>query len=138
MDRAVRTRAEKRTNKGGWHSTAEKKEVMLGGLRKAYALGGIIHHSEEALNEAKSYIYLGAGSIGPAGLCDESEQARKTHGDRVIGVGLAVLGLEESVGNKPVRAAPPPKSWAFRRKLRKEQAVEAQRTDRFDWRYSSR
>ncbi len=135
MDRAVRTLSEKRQNKGGWHSTNEKKEIMLGGLRKAYALGGIVHHSVEALSEAKTYIYLGAGGIGPAGLVEESVDARKTHGDRVIGTGLAVLAMEEAGGGRRTGITAPPRTLEFRRQIRKEQARDAKRTDRFDWRH---
>ncbi len=138
MDRAVRTRGEKRTNKGGWHSTIEKKEVMLGGLRKAYALGGIVHHSVEAMTEAKSYIYLASGGIGPAGLTDESENARKAHGDRVISCGLAVMGLDEVSGRKSKAVRLPVRSAAYRKRLRREQTrTAARQTDRFDWRHAS-
>ncbi len=138
FDRATRTLAEKRSNRGGWHSTNEKKELMLGGLRKAYALGGIIHHSEEALGEATTYIYLTGGGIGPAGLMEESENARKTHGDRVISVGLCVIGVEDSTGGrrKTVAITAPSRSPAFRRQLRlRQKSIDRRMAGHtFDWR----
>ena len=138
FDRATRTLAEKRTNRGGWHSTNEKKELMLGGLRKAYALGGIMHHSEEAIGEATTYIYLDGGGIGPAGLMEESANARKTHGDRVISVGLAVMGVEEAGGGRRPQVAitAPSRSPAFRRQLRLRQKNADRRMAgrTFDWR----
>jgi hypothetical protein len=136
FDRQVRTHAEKRTNKGGWHSTNEKKEIMLGMLRRAYSHGGIIHHSQEAIDEAKTYIYMEGGSLGPAGLMEESANARKTHGDRVISAGLCVLGIDDTYQGKPVKAGPPWRSVLWRKNQRKREQRKARKdaTLTFDWR----
>jgi hypothetical protein len=139
-DREARTIEERRTRKYGWHSTNEKKEVMLGILRRLYAHGGIIHHSEEALNEALSYIYLGeGGGIGPTFLLEESASARKTHGDRVVATGLAAYALEEVPTGKRRPVDPPARSAAARRKMRMRQRKRNQknRNMKFDWRYAN-
>lgn len=139
LDREARTVAEKRTRKYGWHNTAEKKETMLGHLRRAYAHGGIIHHSEEALGEALKYIYFDGGGVGPAGLIEESPQARKTHGDRVIGTGLCVLAAEEVPSGKRTPQTAPPRSAAFRREQRRRNMKKAKqhRIFTFDYRFGS-
>lgn len=138
-DKATRTLAEKRSNRGGWHSTNEKKEVMLGGLRRAYACGGFINHSQESIDEAKTYIYMEGGSLGPATLMEESVNARKTHGDRVIGDGLAVLGLEDNAPRKPKAMEAPSRSPAYRRKMRMRELRKQRRDEAmtYDWRQSN-
>ena len=134
MDRGTRTLAEKRSNRGGWHSTAEKKEMMLGMLRRAYSMGGIIHHSIEALEEAKTYIYLESGTLGPAVLMNESANARKTHGDRVISAGLCVLGLGEVATFRPKTKASPMWSPAWRRRQRLKELAAKKGSMTYDWR----
>ncbi len=137
-DRQQRTLEEKMSNRGGWHATNEKKESMLGGLRRAYALGGIVHHSAEAIDEAKIYIYLEGGGIGPATLTEESQSARKTHGDRVIATGLSLLGMEEIRPGKRSLPAAPMRSFAYRRqqKLRARKQAKLDVNRRFDWRHA--
>jgi hypothetical protein len=84
FDRAVGTLTEKTGKRYGWRSSPEKKAVALGTLRRAYSHGGFKNHSNEALNEALTYVTYPDGSIGPAALLEESAEARKAHGDRVI------------------------------------------------------
>ncbi len=120
FDREINTTERKRGRRGGWFTTNDKKEVMLGGLRRAYASGGIVHHSEESLDEATQYIYYEGGGLGPAALMEESDQARKTHGDRVIGTGLAVLALDEVPAGKRSVQEPPARSFAYRRAARRK------------------
>ena len=135
MDRGTRTLAEKRSNKGGWHSTSEKKEMGLGMLRRAYAMGGIIHHSIEALDEAKTYIYLEGGTLGPAGLMHESASASKTHGDRVISAMLCILGVDETTTYKPKAVQAPMWSPAWRRRQRIRDKQGSKRgPGTYDWR----
>jgi hypothetical protein len=89
-DKTAGSETEKQTERYGWHSNTAKKAVLLGGLNRAYAHGGFINHSAEALDEALSYIRYPDGTVGPAGLTNESDAARKTHGDRVIADALCV------------------------------------------------
>ena len=68
----------------GWRSSPEAKADALGTLRRAYAHGGFINHSREALEEAITYIAYPTGGLGPARLLEESDSTRLAHGDRVI------------------------------------------------------
>lgn len=95
FDRRVGTLNEKAGKRYGWRSSTEKKSQALGLLRRAYAHGKFVNHSAEALDECLSYIQFANGSIGPAGLLEESESARKAHGDRVIADMLAVWALQD-------------------------------------------
>lgn len=81
---------DKKTKKYGWHSNNDSKGELLRAYDRALAHGGYINHSIEALEEAKTYIYLDDGSIGPACLVEESRSAKKTHGDRVIADALTI------------------------------------------------
>jgi len=137
--RSMGEQTEKRGKKYGWHSSREKKEIALGILRRALAHGGIIIHSAEALDEALTYVYYDGGGIGPAVLQEESAEARKCHGDRVIGLMLCCVGAEEVKGVKPKSKTPPPGSIGYRR----QQAMQRRKRQRrrklgkqyFDFRY---
>lgn len=89
----------------------------MGILRRAYAHGGIVNHSGEALDEALTYVYYTDGGLGPAEFTKESEAARLTHGDRVIADALILLGVEDMPQGKPDVSAPPGRSIGFRRKM---------------------
>lgn len=110
-------RAKKPTMRLGWHSTRDKKEVVLGLYRRGLVQGKFINHSEAALDEALTYIYYESGGLGPAELVAESSDARKTHGDIVIADMLSYLGAVES--GRPRRQGAvktPANSWEARRK----------------------
>ena len=92
-DKAIGTSGEKVGKRYGWRSSPEKKASALGNLRRAYAHGGFVNPSEIALNECLSYVYYENGGIGPAALVQESSEARKAHGDRVIADMLLLLGM---------------------------------------------
>jgi hypothetical protein len=117
IDKTAGTVTEKHTKRYGWHSSKEKKEQLMGILRRAYANGGIINHSEEALDEALTYVYFDDGGLGPAELVKESESARKTHGDRVIADALVLLGVEGAPASKPSETKPPGRSIGYRRRM---------------------
>lgn len=87
----------KTTKKYGWHSTTAKKEALLQQYSRLLAHGGFINHSEQAINEAATYITYEDGGLGPAMFMEESVNAKKTHGDRVIADALSVLGDETYV-----------------------------------------
>jgi len=92
FDKQVGTTREKVGKRYGWRSSSEKKAIALGILRRAYANGTFINHSEAALNECLMYVYYPGGGVGPADLIKESDSARKTHGDRVIADALLLVG----------------------------------------------
>jgi hypothetical protein len=100
FDRATGTVREKSGKRYGWRSNPEKKAAALGLLRRAYAHGRFLNHSLEALTECLTYISYDGGGIGPAELVEESESARKAHGDRVIADMLCLVGMKD---NKLVR-----------------------------------
>jgi hypothetical protein len=115
-DKASGTISENTGKRYGWHSSREKKEQLLGLLRRAYAHGAILNHSDLALDEALSYVYYDDGGIGPAELTKESEAAKLTHGDRVIADALALLGLEDAPKVVVTETAPPGRSIGHRRR----------------------
>jgi len=117
VDKATGTVRERTGKKYGWHSSREKKEQMLGALNRAYAHGGIVNHCERALDEALTYVYYDSGGIGPADYVKESESARMTHGDRVIGDGLALLGIDGEFKTKQNAPTPPFRSIGYRRRM---------------------
>jgi hypothetical protein len=116
-DKAFNTDAERIKTKYGWWSSRDKKEQLLGMLRRAYACGGIINHSGKALDETLGYVYYDDGGIGPAELCKESESARLTHGDRTIADALTLLGVEDAPKVTRPDVTTPMRSVAFRRKM---------------------
>jgi len=137
-DRAVGVVYEKRGKRYGWHSSQEKKSTVLGLLRRAYAFGGFINHSEEALDKALTYVHFEGGEIGPAEYIKESADARKCHGDRVIADMLSLLGMGELHPVKIDKPKTPHNSAggrlkAFQKRKRTTQRSLRQRK-RFDFR----
>jgi hypothetical protein len=117
VDKASGTVREKTGKRYGWHSSKEKKEQLMGLLRRAYAQGGIVNHSALALDECLTYVYYDDGGLGPAEFVKESESARLTHGDRVIADALMLLGVEDAPFGKPSTPAPPGRSIGSRRRM---------------------
>jgi len=125
VDHSTGVVTEKKGKKYGWHSSREKKGEALGMLRRAFAHGGILTHDEQCLEEALSYIHYDGGGIGPAELMVESAEARKCHGDRVIGHMLCLYAVGEVPKAKLEKPKAPHRSMAYRReqvmkKLRQE------------------
>jgi hypothetical protein len=115
FDKQAGTVREKRGKRYGWRSSPEKKAAALGLLRRAYAHGKFINHSEAALNEALTYIHYEGGGIGPAELVEESDATRKAHGDRVIADMLCLIGqMEMPRGRRSPRRTAPQRSFAHR------------------------
>lgn len=133
FDRVSGTLTEKRGKRFGWRSQPEKKAAALGMLRRAYAHGGFINHSDEALTEALSYVELPGGGIGPAELVKESESVRKAHGDRVIADMLCVVAVKEMPKNRRPETHAPTRSFAHRMKMHLRQKAEAASTDSFNF-----
>jgi hypothetical protein len=129
VDKASGTLSEKQSKRYGWHSSREKKEQLLGLLRRAYAHGGLINHSDQSLDEALSYVHYDDGGIGPAMLVKESESARRCHGDRVIADALTLLGVEGVPKGREAGHAPPVNSTGYRRRM----ALSKRRVNRVQW-----
>jgi hypothetical protein len=117
VDKASGTVRERTGKRYGWHSSREKKAQLMGLLDRAYAHGGIINHSGEALDEALSYVYYEDGGCGPAEYVKESESTRSAHGDRVIADALVLLGVEDAPTSKASDPMPPGRSIGYRRRM---------------------
>lgn len=134
VDRTVGKAIETANKKYGWHSSPDKKKLLLGGLRRAYAHGGFINHSAEALDEALVYIEFPDGEIGPAALMEESASARKTHGDRVIADALCLWALEGGPRAKTQEIKAPNRSIGHRMATWKKNKLNAASGKQFDFR----
>lgn len=135
FDKRVGTVDEKVGKRYGWRSSPEKKATALGLLRRAYAHGKFINHSAEALDETLTYIQFSSGSIGPAGLLEESESARKTHGDRVIADMLAVWAMQDTPRFRQEKLEERSmKTFGGRfADFKKQKAAEAGKQKRYSW-----
>ena len=89
-DQKIGTIVKKRGKKYGWHSNTDSKGALLANYDRLLAHGGDVNPSVKALEEAKYYIHLPEGGVGPACFVEESAGARKTHGDRVIADALTL------------------------------------------------
>lgn len=134
FDRMPGTMGEKKGKRYGWRSSPEKKATALGMLRRAYAHGGFVNHSEEALAECLTYVHYENGGIGPAELVEESESARKAHGDRVIADMLCVVAQGEAPAHKEPERHVPERSIAYRLQRFQRRKKRRQQSDTFDFR----
>ena len=115
-------------DKIGWHSSRERKSLLLGDLRRAWARDDLITHDVEVIQEAEQYIYYASGAIGPSGLIEEAEGARAAHGDRVIAEAGLILCMGEQARARPTPIVAPTGSFAQRR-----QDWERQRQQATEW-----
>ncbi len=77
-------------------------------------------YSDEVIDEIESYIFYPSGELDSSELVDETSGARKRHGDRVIGLGLCVLGmLDMPKSEEQLDKNPPINSLAWRMKQAK-------------------
>lgn len=112
-------KGKQRTKRWGWHSSNQRKELLVGEYRDALASGKIINPCHEALDEALDYVFdtrsrLIPGSVGE----DESSGATATHGDHVIADALTVLGSADlpKMVKTDEEAREPYGSFAYRRR----------------------
>lgn len=96
---------EKATQKYGWHSSRDSKQLLLDCYLRNLACGGYINHSVPSLEQCKEYIYYPDGGIGPAELFDATPSMKKLHGDKVIADALTLEDEDVPVGRPEV--APP-------------------------------
>ncbi len=133
FDKQAGTTTEKRGKRYGWRSTPEKKAAVLGTLRRAYAHARFINRSEQALDEALTYIHYEGGGIGPAALVEESDSTRKAHGDRVIADAMCLVGLGDAPKFREKGPSAPHRSFAFRFKNYRDQKKLARSGRHFDF-----
>jgi hypothetical protein len=142
--RSEDTKTHKVQSKWGWNSNPNSKADLLGELGIALSEGlktvpnyiACIIHDEEILKELRGYVFYENGDIGSEESQDQMSGARKRHGDRVIAVGLAVLGskYQAKQPKKPEEPKVPYDSFQYRKeqaeKISKEEA-RFKRTVRF-------
>lgn len=119
--------------KYGFHSNAEKKAELLGEYSQALAQFEIFNPSEDALNEAMTYIVFDNGQIGPAVLLEEKSGSRLAHGDRVIADALAKRGMRNNFKRKQQKAQAPYNSPAWRKQQHEQR--DKCRSKNFNWRH---
>jgi len=104
---------DKKTQQYGFQTSRQSKYELLSAYDKALAYGEFVNRSELALEEARTYVHLVGGGIGPAFMMQESASAKKTHGDRVM---ADALTLNDSEIPKPKfdKKSPPVNSAGFR------------------------
>lgn len=110
---SVDTVAEKKTDKFGWHSSRDAKQLMLRGYERALFQGQCINHDKRGLEQMKYYIHFPDGSVGPAELQDKKQAERLLHGDIVIADALTCLDREVAAPKKKSITAPA-RSWGAR------------------------
>jgi hypothetical protein len=93
-DETIGNVVEKKTARWGWHSTRERKALLLRAYERALKEGRIINRDRQSLDQAKTYITYPSGGCGPAELVDKDKAAYLGHGDRVIADALTVMDKE--------------------------------------------
>jgi len=93
-DETVGNVAEKKTARWGWHSSRERKPLLLRAYERALIENRIINRDRQSLDQAKTYITYPSGGCGPAELVDKDKADYLGHGDRVIADALTVMDKE--------------------------------------------
>jgi hypothetical protein len=81
----------KKTNKFGWHSSRERKSLLLRNYEAAIRENRLINRDQQSIDQAKTYITYPGGGVGPAELSDKSKADYLGHGDRCIADALTLL-----------------------------------------------
>lgn len=82
---------DKATKKMGFHTTRQRKELLLLAYERALREGRVINRDQQSIDQAKTYIKYPSGGCGPAELVDKSKAEYLGHGDRVMADALTVL-----------------------------------------------
>ena len=104
----------KKTAKWGWHSSREKKPLLLRAYERAIIEGRIINRDRQSLDQAKTYIKYPKGGCGPAELSDKTKADYLGHGDRVIADALTVMDKEVMKPAKDGKADAAQGTWGAR------------------------
>lgn len=102
------TRSTGQSDRLGWWNHPHSKRDAVEGLRDAYHRDEFSNPSEQAIQEAMQWLRWPTGDMGPGHLQEESQDAKKTHGDRVIADMLLILGMNIALPpiEKPVPRDP--------------------------------
>jgi hypothetical protein len=129
----------KTQNKWGWNSNPNSKSDLLSelgialseGLKTERSYTSCVIHDEEILKELRSYVFYENGDIGAEEYQDLKSGARKRHGDRVIAVGLCVLGSKyQHKAPKIEKTTVNIDSFEYRKKQLEEKLENDSRTER--------
>jgi hypothetical protein len=112
-DETVGMVAVKKTDKIGWHSNRERKQLLLRAYERALKEDRLINRDKQSLDQAKTYITYPTGGCGPAELVDKDKSAYLGHGDRVIADALTVMD-KEVMRPKPESDTVPEGTWGSR------------------------
>jgi len=112
-DETVGNVAEKKTARWGWHSSRERKAVMLRAYERALIENRIVNRDKQSLDQARTYITYPGGGCGPAELVDKDKSEYLGHGDRVIADALTVMD-REVLKPKAESEAAPQGTWGAR------------------------
>ena len=127
--------AAKRSYKIGWHSSPDKKRMVLGQFSQKVKNGENVLRSQTLVKECWQYVIInGEIQNAAAHAATEDISKKQSHADRVIAAALAYWGLQD----RPVVSAkvenesltnPPPGTLAWREKLFADEAAKAKE----DW-----
>lgn len=126
--------ATKKTDKIGFHTNRERKQLLLRAYERALKEGRLINRDKQSLDQAKTYIMYPSGGCGPAELVDKDKAAYLGHGDRVMADALTVMD-REVMRPKPESEAAAQGTWGARfQAWKRSQGKVNDWQRRYDWR----
>lgn len=128
------TVTDKKTQSYGFHTGERSKSELLSVYDEKLAHGGYINRSIIALEEARTYIHYPGGGIGPSDFVQESRNAKKTHGDRVIADALTLDDKETPIPKKDKKGSPMNSAGhRFRQHLRERKEKKSNQRKKFNF-----
>ncbi len=125
---------DKKTMKYGFHTSRQSKYELFSLYDRMIAHGGYINRSIAALEEARMYVHLPNGGIGPIDLMHESNSAQKTHGDRAMADALTLEDKEIPKAKLPSTTIKQNSvEYRFRQHIRSKRIYRKQGKRRFNF-----
>jgi len=90
-DETIGVVSTKKTAKYGWHSSRDRKNLLLRSYERSLLEGRTINRDQQSLDQTKTYITYPSGGVGPAELSDKKKADYLGHGDRTIADALTTL-----------------------------------------------
>jgi len=135
------TKQRKKQKRFGWRSNSNTKGRMLGEFSAALANGldenntykSIKVYCYELLDELFDYIFLENSDMSLSSKADLTTGARERHGDRVIAVGLCVLGMKDQAEGDRIesRKVPYGSFQFYYEQFKKQQETEKRQKRRY-------
>lgn len=123
-------RGDQKTKEAGWWTDDRSKEILFEQMQTAVLLGDVVFRSNELLKECGQYVRK-EGKIVHALVKNASDDSKgASHGDRVIGAGVAIVGMKDRPVSKDSQMQEAPLGSVARRLQEYE---EQQRREREDW-----